>query len=124
MSTPHDILLVEDEGAIAEALRRMLVRAHYTVRVATDGTQALAALSAELPAVLILDLALPGLSGFIILEHLHQHQITVPTIIITGNPLHHDALEQADIVQILIKPFPIEELLTALHAISGSPSPF
>jgi DNA-binding response OmpR family regulator len=124
VSTSNDILLVEDEDAISDPLRRMLVRAHYTVRIATDGTQALAALNEELPAVLVLDLALPGLSGFTILEHLHQHQIAVPVIIITGNPLYQNALQQPDIVQILIKPFPIEELLAALYAIIGSPSPF
>ena len=119
MSIHRDILLVEDEAAIADLLRRVLVRADYTVRIATDGQQALEALDAARPAVLILDLILPGVSGFTVLEHMHQRQIRVPIIVITANPLHYDSLDYADIVQVLIKPFPIEALLGALHAIAG-----
>jgi DNA-binding response OmpR family regulator len=116
MSTHRDILLVEDEVAIADLLRRVLVRADYSVRVAIDGIRALEALEEDLPTVLILDLILPGVSGFAILEHIRQQQIKLPIIIITANPLHHDSLRHAGILQVLIKPFRIEELLDALRA--------
>jgi DNA-binding response OmpR family regulator len=116
MSTHRDILLVEDEVAIADLLRRVLVRADYSVRVAIDGIRALEALEEDLPTVLILDLILPGVSGFAILEHIRQQQIKLPIIIITANPLHHDSLHHAGILQVLIKPFRIEELLDALRA--------
>jgi DNA-binding response OmpR family regulator len=119
MSTPGDILLVEDEAAIADVLRRVLVRAGYTVRIATDGIQALAALGEDRPAVLILDLILPGVSGFTILEHIYHQQIPMPIVIITANPLHHDSLHHAGISHVLIKPFGIAELLDALHATTG-----
>jgi DNA-binding response OmpR family regulator len=119
MSTHRDILLVEDEVALAEVLRRVLVRADYTVRVATDGIQALEALGEKIPAALILDLILPGVSGFAVLEHIHQHQITLPIIVITANPLNLDSLRDARIMHVLIKPFLIEELLDALSAITG-----
>jgi DNA-binding response OmpR family regulator len=124
MSIHRGILLVEDEAAIADLLRRVLVRAGYTVRIATDGIQALAALGEELPAVLILDLILPGVSGFTILEHMHQQQITMPIVVITANPLYHDSLHHSDIMQVLIKPFRIEELLDALHTTIGFSFPF
>jgi DNA-binding response OmpR family regulator len=117
MSTHRDILLVEDEVAIATVLRRVLVRANYTVRVASNGIQALKALEERIPAVLILDLILPGVSGFSVLQHLRQQQITLPIVVITANPLHHDSLHQAGLKHVLIKPFRIEELLDALHAI-------
>jgi len=119
MSMHHDILLVEDEAAIADLLRRVLVRAGYTARIATDGIQALAALGDNIPAVLILDLILPGISGFTILEHMHHHQISVPIIIITANPLHHDSLHHPGITRVLFKPFRIEELLDAVRLIVG-----
>jgi DNA-binding response OmpR family regulator len=115
VSQLSDILLVEDDLVVAEVLRRMLIRADYTVRVATDGRQALAALDEELPAILILDLILPGVSGFTILEHIRNHQMTMPIIIITANPLHHYALHHAGISHVLIKPFQIKELLDALN---------
>ena len=122
MSLHRDILLVEDDGAIADLLRRVLVRAAYSVRIATNGVQALEALAENVPAVLILDLILPGVSGFTILEHMHQHQMTLPIIVITANPLHLDALRHAGIMHVLIKPFPIEELLDALRATIGHSS--
>jgi DNA-binding response OmpR family regulator len=119
MSTRRDILLVEDEAAIAELLRRVLVRATYSVRIATDGRQALAALDTEKPAVMILDLILPGMSGFAVLDYMRQQQISVPIIIITANPLHHQSLNDPSIIQVLFKPFRIEELLDAVHPIVG-----
>lgn len=124
MSTPTDILLVEDDRVVADVLRRMLVRAAYTVRTAHDGVAALTELTQRLPSVLVLDLNLPGMSGFIVLDHLHQRRITVPIIIITANPLYQDSLQHRDIMQVLIKPFTIQELLAALRAIIGIPSPF
>ena len=119
MSMRRDILLVEDEAAIADLLRRVLVRAGYTVRIATDGIQALAELGEDIPAVLILDLILPGISGFTVLEHMHHHQMIVPIVIITANPLHHDSLHYPGITQVLFKPFRIEELLDAIRPIVG-----
>jgi DNA-binding response OmpR family regulator len=119
MSMHRDILLVEDEAAIADMLRRVLVRADYSVRVATNGTEALKALEECIPAVLILDLILPVVSGFSVLKHIGQQQITMPIVVITANPLHHDTLHEAGLKHVLIKPFMIEELLDALHAIVG-----
>jgi DNA-binding response OmpR family regulator len=119
VSTSIDILLVEDDIVLADVLRRMLIRAGYMVRIATDGIQALAALIDELPAILILDLILPGMSGFAILEQMRQHQISVPIIIITANPLYYDSLHYPNTVQMLFKPFRIEELLAALRLLSA-----
>jgi DNA-binding response OmpR family regulator len=115
MSTSGDILLVEDDIVVADVLRRMLVRAGYTVRIATDGLQALGALGEELPAVLILDLILPGVSGFTILEYIQYHQMMMPIVIITANPLYHDSLHHAGVRHMLIKPFRIEDLLHTLR---------
>jgi two-component system, OmpR family, response regulator len=123
MSTHRDILLVEDEAAIADALRRLLVRAGYTVRLATDGRQALAALGAERPAVLILDLVLPRVSGFTVLEHMRQHQMTLPVLVITANPLYLASVPHAGILHVLLKPFGLEELLAALRTIINLPDP-
>ena len=124
MSLHRDILLVEDEAAIADMLCRMLVRAHYTVRVAIDGSQALEALGEDRPTVLILDLALPRVSGFTVMEHIHQQQMTLPIIVITANPRYLDSLPSTGIFHVLIKPFGLEELLATVRAIIGSPSPF
>lgn len=124
MSTSSDILIVEDDRIVADVLRRMLERAAYTVRIVHDGMAALTELTRQLPSVLVLDLNLPRMSGFIIIDQMQQRQITVPIIIITANPLYQDSLQHTAITQVLMKPFPIEELLGALRAIIGIPSPF
>src|SRR6188508_1717982 len=113
MSTSYDVLLVEDDIVVADVLRRMLVRAGYMVRIANDGNQALAAVSAAPPAVLILDLILPGMSGFTLLEHIQEQSI--PIVIITGNPHHNEFLQGGSIRQVLMKPFLFEELLAAVY---------
>jgi DNA-binding response OmpR family regulator len=122
MSTSGDILLVEDEIVIADMLRRMLVRAAYTVRIATDGIEALDALEEDRPAVLILDLVLPRMNGFTVLAQMRQQQMTVPVIIITANPLYLDSVRTVGILHVLLKPFLIEELLAAVHAIIDLPA--
>lgn len=124
MGAHRDILLVEDEAAIADLLRRMLVRADYTVRIAGDGRQALSELARRAPTVLILDIILPDLSGFGVLEHIYQQQLSLPIIIITGNPLLADQFRMPGVRKVLIKPFRMEELFDALHTIEMPPSLF
>jgi DNA-binding response OmpR family regulator len=116
MSTPTDVLLVEDDVVVADVLRRMLVRAGYDVRIATDGILALTALGEQIPTILILDLTLPGVSGFAILEQMHQQQIRIPIVVITANPLYHGSVHHTGVTHVLIKPFGIEELLDALRS--------
>jgi DNA-binding response OmpR family regulator len=120
MQLQADILLVEDEPAIVDFMRRVLLRAGYRVRVATTGMQALAALAELTPALLILDLILPDLHGFAVVEHIHQHRIAVPIIIITANSQTLAALQTPTAHCYLVKPFRVDELLRAVRAYSVS----
>ena len=64
--TPTDnprVLVVEDETALAESISYNLVREGFAVTIAGDGHQALSRLRAESPAIVVLDLMLPTLSG-------------------------------------------------------------
>jgi DNA-binding response OmpR family regulator len=122
MGTHRDILIVEDEAAIADLLRRMLVRADYTVRIAGDGRQALAELARRIPTILLLDIVLPDLSGFSVLEYIQQQHLRLPTIIITGNPLLASRFRMPWVRHVLIKPFRMEELFDCLHTIDEQPS--
>ena len=112
---PHaDILLVEDEPDIIDFMERCLRRAGYTVRAVMDGAAAVAAVTADPPAVMILDLVLPTMSGWAVLEHLHRNQYQVPVIIMTANPSVSARLTAYDIQQYLVKPFLMDELLVAI----------
>jgi len=111
MTEPADILLIEDEPGVMDVMLRVLQRAGYTVRTAHDGAAALAALDQRLPALAILDLVLPGVSGFAVLSHIHRQYAALPVIVITANPqaiAHPDA---QNVRHYLLKPFHVEELL-------------
>src|SRR5262245_19011846 len=114
MSSHVNILLVEDEPAIVDFMERMLQRAGDTVRAVMDGAAALAALNADVPAVMILDLGLPKVSGWAVLEHLRRAQIVLPVIVLTANPHAADRLISYDIRRYLLKPFRMDDLLDAV----------
>jgi DNA-binding NtrC family response regulator len=106
-----DILLIEDEPGVMDVMLRVLRRAGFCVRTAQDGRAALAALHESPPALAILDLVLPGMSGFAVLAHIHQHYPALPVLVITANPqaIAHPAAQHVS--HYLLKPFHIEELL-------------
>jgi DNA-binding NtrC family response regulator len=111
MALPADILLIEDEPGVMDVMLRVLLRAGYTVRTAQDGAAALAALDERPPALAILDLVLPGISGFAVLTHIHAQYPALPVIVITANPqaIAHPAAQS--VRHYLLKPFHVEELL-------------
>jgi DNA-binding response OmpR family regulator len=111
MTFTTDILLIEDEPGVMDVMLRVLERAGFSVRTAPDGNAALAALQECLPALAILDLVLPGISGFAVLTHIRQQYPALPIIVITANPqaLAHPAAQS--VCHYLLKPFHIEELL-------------
>src|SRR6266511_991944 len=114
MDSHADILLVEDEPDIVDLMERILRRAGYTVRAVTDGLAALTAMSVLPPAVMILDLVLPVMSGWAVLDELHCDQCQVPIIIMTANPCVSARLSGYGIQQYLVKPFLMDELLGSI----------
>lgn len=84
-----DVLVVDDDGATQALLEQELGAAGFRVRAVGSGEAALAALGDRVPAAVILDLGLPGLSGAEILEKLWQLPETrdVPVVIYTGKDL-------------------------------------
>jgi DNA-binding response OmpR family regulator len=111
MTCETDILLIEDEPGVMDVMLRVLRRAGFGVRAAHDGGAALAALQECPPTLAILDLVLPGVSGFEVLAHIHQQYPNLAVIVITANPqaIAHPAAQ--NVRHYLLKPFHIEELL-------------
>jgi len=116
MAPRADILLVEDEPDIIDFIERVLHRAGYHVRTVTDGAAALTAITNQHPDIIILDLVLPIMSGWAVLEQLRYHQRSIPVIVMTANPGAATGLIAHDIQHCLIKPFVIAELLDAVVA--------
>jgi two-component system phosphate regulon response regulator PhoB len=77
------ILVVDDEPDIVALVAFHLARAGYGVSTASSGTEALAKAAAELPALVVLDLMLPGMSGFEVLERLRADPMTANIAVLT-----------------------------------------
>lgn len=86
LPTGASVLVVEDDSDLRYIFRVSLALAGFHVREASDGYFALAALEEHLPHVLVLDLGLPRVSGFTILDEIHaRHDMRgVAVVIVTG----------------------------------------
>lgn len=79
------ILIIEDEIILIEAIRERLARFGYDIETAYDGEKGLANIKAQKPDLLILDLLLPGIDGYEVLERLKKEKINLPIIIISNS---------------------------------------
>ena len=85
MASLGRVVVVEDEPQVALLLHDVLQDFGYEVRVAVNGHEALPLVADYQPAVVLLDLWLPGLPGESVLEALRREAPTVPIIILSGN---------------------------------------
>src|SRR5262245_50060528 len=84
-SSRHRVLVVDDEPQIAAMLNDVLTTLGYAVQVAGTGPDALRAVPEFWPDVVLLDMALPGIPGELVLDCLHASDAHLPIIMMTGN---------------------------------------
>jgi two-component system response regulator MtrA len=113
------ILLVEDNADLAEGLRYNLEREGYEVRIAGDGPTGLAAAKGWHPSLILLDLMLPGMSGFKVLETLRAGGSGIPVIIVSARGEEADKVRgfRLDADQYVTKPVGLLELLERVRAL-------
>jgi FixJ family two-component response regulator len=110
------IAVVDDESPVRTMLGRLLRLADYQVSAFASGEEFLDSLAAGLPACMILDVHMPGLSGFDVEARMRTANIKVPIVFISASDdiaLDRWALE-AGAVCLLRKPFSSNELLAAV----------
>ena len=116
--TGKSILVVEDEAAIAEAVRARLASEGYRVNVVHDGPQALRAAAQDRPDLVVLDLMLPGMDGLEVCREI-QRTDWVPVLMLTARTEETDKVAGfavgAD--DYLTKPFSLRELAARVKAI-------
>lgn len=113
------VLIVEDEDALRENLRRELVAAGHVVDVAADGEEGLFA-GLEYPVdIAIVDLGLPKLSGLEVIRRLREKDRHFPILILTARDRWQDKVEGLDAGadDYVAKPFHLEEVLARLQAL-------
>jgi two-component system OmpR family response regulator len=113
------ILLVEDDGMIGEAVRDALEDASCAVDWVRDGQQALTAIKTHAYEAVLLDLGLPKVDGFNVLNSIRAGDSGVPVIVITARDAVADRIYGLDsgADDYVLKPFEMTELMARLRAI-------
>jgi DNA-binding response OmpR family regulator len=113
------VLLVEDEPAMRIALQDALEAEGYRVLTARDGQAGLERALKEKPALLLLDVMLPGLNGFEICAQLRRLGNPVPVLMLTAKGTVGDRVAglEAGADDYLCKPFDMAELVARIHAL-------
>ena len=115
------ILVVDDEPAVREALRRALELEGYEVELATDGAEALERLEngAPEPEAVLLDVLMPNVDGIEVCRRLRAEGRRLPILMLTARTQVEDRVEGLDAGadDYLTKPFALEELLARVRAL-------
>jgi len=113
------VLVVDDDKAVRESLRRSLEFNGYDVSLATDGAEALAGIGASGPDVVIMDVMMPRLDGIEATRALRSAGNDVPILVLTARDAVGDRVEGLDAGadDYLTKPFALQELLARLRAL-------
>jgi DNA-binding response OmpR family regulator len=112
------VLIVEDDEVIAEGMARHLSSAGFEPVRVTNGTQGLARLRFERPAVCIVDLMLPGTDGWRLIESAREEGIGTPIVVVSARGTEHDRVHALEIGadDFLVKPFSMKELVARVQA--------
>ena len=113
------VLVVDDDKAVRESLRRSLEFNGYDVSMACDGAEALAGIAVAAPDIVVMDVMMPRLDGIEATKALRKAGNDVPIIVLTARDAVGDRVEGLDAGadDYLTKPFALQELLARLRAL-------
>ena len=113
------MLVVDDDRAVRESLRRSLEFNGYAVSLAADGAEALAGIGGIAPDVVVMDVMMPRLDGIETTKSLRKAGNDVPILVLTARDAVGDRVEGLDAGadDYLTKPFALQELLARLRAL-------
>jgi DNA-binding response OmpR family regulator len=119
MSVDTKILLVEDDRALMLGLKENLELEGYTVLPASDGVAALELALKRQPALILLDVMLPGMSGYEVCKKIREAGQRIPIIMLTARKQEFDKVLGFDLGtdDYVTKPFSIKELLARVKAV-------
>jgi CheY-like chemotaxis protein len=123
---PKAILVVDDEPAILDMIAELLGYEGYQVITTSQGSVALARAKADPPALILLDLMMPGMSGWQMIAALKASPQTraIPIVVLSARRDLPAIAKELEIRSFLAKPFDIDELIGIVRQYAGSnPSP-
>ncbi len=126
MAENKTILIVDDDMELSDGLRAVLERQGYRVIQARDGQQGKQQIYQQRPDLVILDMMMPRMGGYPVLEHFKGKTDAPPIIMITANEgsRHKAYAEYLGVIDYIRKPFAMERLLEAVdRGIKGESEP-
>src|SRR5882672_2710378 len=113
------ILIVEDDPHILLGLEEILKGEDYEVAVCNRGDKVLEAAAKHQPAIIVLDVMLPGLSGYDVCKQLRAKKVATPILMLTAKGQEIDKVVGLDLGadDYVTKPFGVRELLARIHAL-------
>ncbi|HLS99235.1 MAG: response regulator transcription factor [Porticoccaceae bacterium] len=113
------ILLIEDDGALAESLGKALAAKGHVVNPVGRGQLGLNALKTDAPDIIILDLGLPDMDGFTVLKRIRETDKALPVLLLTARDTLDDKVAGLDggADDYLTKPFDMAELFARLRVL-------
>jgi DNA-binding response OmpR family regulator len=114
-----EVLVVDDDRAVRDALERALGREQFTVRLAPDGETALAEIERRPPAIVLLDVNMPGMSGIEVARRIRMDGRSLPICMLSARDEVNDRVAglAAGADDYVVKPFAVGELAARLHAL-------
>ena len=112
------VLIIEDDDVIAQGMSRHLSSAGFDPLWVAKGESGLARLRYERPDVVVLDLMLPGLDGWRLIETARTEGIGTPIVVVSARGTEHDRVHALEIGadDYLVKPFSMKELVARVRA--------
>ena len=122
---PLPLLLVEDDAVLADGLLRALGAQDMQVELVRDGLAADLRLQGNPPAVVVLDIGLPGIDGFEVVRRLRARASTTPVLLLTARDAVEDRVRGLELGadDYLVKPFATAELVARIRALARRPAP-
>lgn len=123
MRTKARVLITDDDAGIRDLLRDQLEAAGFETKVARDGHEALDRIASFRPDAMVLDLSMPGLDGFGVLQSLQDQAVRLPVLVLTAR---HDASDVRKAVSLgardyLAKPFTEAQLKARIARLLRTP---
>lgn len=121
MADNKTVLVVDDDYELVEGLRLVLERQGFRVIRANNGHEAKNAIYNQRPDLVILDMMMPRMGGYPVLEHFKGKADAPPIIMITANEgsRHKAYAEYLGVIDYIRKPFAMERLLETVHKVLG-----
>jgi len=125
MADPKTILVIDDDHELSEGLRLILEKNGFKVLQANNGVQGKNQIYNQKPDLVIIDMMMPKMGGYPVLEHFRGKTDAPPFIMITANEgqRHKAYAEYLGVVNYLRKPFAMDELLESVHKALNQSNP-